>query len=410
MSVFTLIALVIVLTAVLLRFKCPIGPAILAGGALLWLFENPTLAPLVASFKSMITSSRTWDLIFALYFIMCLEVELRESGTLARMVTALRRVASTKTVIAVMPAFLGLLPSLGGARFSAPIVAEACRGTDIPAHDRAAANYWFRHICEFCSPIVPGMILGCAITHVHVGDMVVHLLWLSVVVFAAGWFFIMRPQKVPEDSKAGALSPEEKKENILSIVLAVSPVVFNLVLMLAFGIGAGLSTGITAALLFPLLIALKHPVPLKHVLVGALDKKLLFNTFCILYFVELLGELGILKALIDGFSGSGLPMAVIIAAIAALLGILTGISQAYIAIIMPLVAGIDTGGSYELTMNYAGIAMVFGYLGQILTPTHLCFTISVDYFHTDFLKTLVPVAESALVVGIVFSLWTYFMW
>ena len=44
MNVFILIAAAIVLIVVLLRFKCPIGPAILAGGALLWLIENPTSA------------------------------------------------------------------------------------------------------------------------------------------------------------------------------------------------------------------------------------------------------------------------------------------------------------------------------------------------------------------------------
>ena len=41
------------------------------------------------------------------------------------MVNALRRVFSgAKALLALMPAFLGLLPSLGGARFSAPIVDE----------------------------------------------------------------------------------------------------------------------------------------------------------------------------------------------------------------------------------------------------------------------------------------------
>ena len=185
MNVFLLIAAAIILIVVLLRFKCPIGPAILAGGALLWLFEDPTLRALTEDCHDMLTMNRTYDLLFALYFVMCLEIQLRRSGTLKGMVDALNRFfSSTKVVISSMPAFLGLLPSVGGARFSAPIVETACEGMDIKPESKAAINFWFRHICEFASPIIPGMILGCAIAHVSVADLVIHLFWMSVVAIA----------------------------------------------------------------------------------------------------------------------------------------------------------------------------------------------------------------------------------
>lgn len=91
MNVFLLIAAAIILIVVLLRFKCPIGPAILAGGALLWLFEDPTLRALTEAGHDMLTMNRTYDLLFALYFVMCLEIQLRRSGTLKGMVDALNR-------------------------------------------------------------------------------------------------------------------------------------------------------------------------------------------------------------------------------------------------------------------------------------------------------------------------------
>ena len=167
MNVFLLIAAAIILIVVLLRFKCPIGPAILAGGALLWLFEDPTLRALTEAGHDMLTMNRTYDLLFALYFVMCLEIQLRRSGTLKGMVDALNRFfSSTKVVISSMPAFLGLLPSVGGARFSAPIVETACEGMDIKPESKAAINFWFRHICEFASPIIPGMILGLSLIHI----------------------------------------------------------------------------------------------------------------------------------------------------------------------------------------------------------------------------------------------------
>lgn len=78
--------------------------------------------------KQMFTMQRTYDLLFALYFVVCLEIELRKSGCLKGMVQYLNHlIHSTKVTMAVMPAFLGLLPSVGGARFSAPIVDNASR-------------------------------------------------------------------------------------------------------------------------------------------------------------------------------------------------------------------------------------------------------------------------------------------
>ena len=96
MNVFLLIAAAIILIVVLLRFKCPIGPAILAGGALLWLFEDPTLRALTEAGHDMLTMNRTYDLLFALYFVMCLEIQLRKSGTLRKMVEALNRMFASE--------------------------------------------------------------------------------------------------------------------------------------------------------------------------------------------------------------------------------------------------------------------------------------------------------------------------
>ena len=225
MNIFLLIAAAIVLIVVLLRFKCPIGPAILAGGILIWLVESPTLTALTDAGQTMFTMSRTYDLLFALYFVMCLEIQLRKSGTLKGMVDALNRFfSSTKVVIATMPAFLGLLPSVGGARFSAPIVETACQDMDIDRNSKAAVNFWFRHICEFASPIIPGMILGCAIAHIGVADLVVHLFWMAIVAFAAGWFVMIRPLRFEEKRVTEAMTPELRRTSIINVVLAIAPV------------------------------------------------------------------------------------------------------------------------------------------------------------------------------------------
>ena len=90
---------------------------------------------------------------------------------------------------------------------------------------------------------------------------------------------------------------------------------------------------------------------------------------------------------------------------AEIIGILTGMSQGHVAIVMPIVAGLMPG-SIEL----AGVAMVFGVAGQMITPTHVCLMITIDYFKSDFFKTLKPVILAELIVLAVFSAWTWLTW
>ena len=179
MNIFLLLTIAMLMIILMLRRHIPIGPCMLTSGIFIWLMKAPALPYLVQALRETLTMPRTYDILFALYFVMCLEIELRTSGALAGMVQALQRIfSSAKVTLAVMPAFLGLLPSLGGARFSAPIVEEASKNLPIEQDHKAAINFWVRHIFEFSSPIIPGMIMACNIAGVSYSEFILHLAWL----------------------------------------------------------------------------------------------------------------------------------------------------------------------------------------------------------------------------------------
>ncbi len=393
----------IALIVVLLRKHIPIGIAILLAGLLIWLVNDRQPSSVTDALTNALTMSRTWDLMFALYFVMCLEIQLRQSGTLRGMVDALNSFfSSTRVILATMPAFLGLLPSLGGARFSCPIVDEASRDTTISAESKASINFWFRHVFEFCSPIVPGLLLGCSIAHIQIGTFIAHLAWVSVAAFVIGWIVMIMPLRFKEQRTPHALSAEERRTGLFNVMLAIAPILLNVVLMLVFNLNASLSMGLVAAALFPTLWLARRSVNVWTTLKGAFDVKLLGNVLCILVFIQLLMSTGVLEAITHSFEHSSLPVPVIIALTSVLIGTLTGMSQAHVAMVMPLVAQLAPG-SVEL----AGIAMVFGVAGQMWTPTHVCLTISIDYFKADYLKTLVPIVIAEGLLLALFSLWRY---
>ena len=272
MSTYIILLAAIALMVILIRKKVPIGPAILAGGLLIWLALDRRPASLWAAFKSMVTMPRSYDLLFALYFVVCLEIEMRKSGILNGLVQYLHHlIPSKKVTLAVMPAFLGMLPSIGGARFSAPIVKTVAEGQDISNESKALINFWFRHIMEFANPIVPGILLTCAIANVSVSSLIVHMLWVSAAMFIIGWFFFVAPLKIVEPTKEP--SDEMLAKYRIDFILALLPIFGVFALSMAFGLAASVSLLIIVGLLYPVLRLLKRDVSLKEIFVGAVEKK-----------------------------------------------------------------------------------------------------------------------------------------
>lgn len=406
MTTFLIVVAAMVLTLVLLKRKIPIGVAILAGGLFIWLMTGPTFAEIKNAVVQMATMPRSYDLVFALYLVICLEIELRKSGCLAGMVEALSRMfSSRKFTLAVMPAFLGLLPSIGGARFSAPIVQEAAKGFNATAEDKAAINFWFRHIFEFSSPLVPGMILACGIAGVKVGDLILYLGWLTVAAFILGWIVMVRGLKEDGTVEAKLVTRDEAHRHNWDFVLALIPVLANVFLMVAFGLYASVSMIIVVIAMIPILMLFNRHVSVKEVFVDALDFKMFANVISILLFIQLLESTGVLGQIVSAFQASPLPIPVIIALLSFFIGMLTGLSQGHVAIMMPIVAAISPGN-----LDLVAIAMVFGVAGQMITPTHLCLTITVDYFKSDFFKTLKPVLYAQIPLSILFAVVTYFVY
>lgn len=401
-SVFLVVIAAMILIVVLLRFKVLIGPAILSGGLLIWLFESRSFEKLWVAFTETLTMQRTWDLLLCLYFVMCLEVELRKSGSLHGMVVTLRNIfSSNKVTLAFMPAFLGLLPSLGGARFSAPIVQEASEGIAVDDEQKSAINLWFRHIFEFSNPLMPGVILACGIANVSIGDLIDQVGWVTILCFVLGWIFLIVPLKITDPEKA-TNTQHDRAIDWKSLILAFGPIVTSFLLIVAFDVQAALAMGLVVVAFIPLYFWFKRPISVKSVFTESLDKRLFFNVVCILYFIQLLTVIGTLDEIVNVFNNSALPQAVIIACLSFIFGVMTGMGQGYIAIVMPIVALMAPGN-----IVLVGIAMVYGMAGQMVTPTHLCILVTVEYFKSRLWKTIGKCGVLSLLMILIFSAWTY---
>ena len=381
---FTLVLLTIVL---LLRRKVMLGNAMFAGSIMLIILGSPTAATVTEAVETTIFNKGTWNLLAAMYLVMCLEYQLRTGGILDGMMAAIRRLASDRVLLALMPAFMGFLPSLGGAILSAPMVENASKEYPLSPEQKTAINYWFRHISEFCNPIVPAMLLSSEILQLPMGTLILHFGIFTLLSVAVGWIFWLRGLK--KRFQLGAISGADGKYRFL--LLAGGPIVANMLLVVLFNVSAA---GALAIVVLSLALILKQPLKdMKTMAVYALDKKLLWGVFAIILFQHTLTSTKIVDGLVLYLNSLGISYALMIGVAAFAVGLASGSAQGFVAVVFPLIAALSPGN-----IGLAAIGFVMGLAGHMLSPAHLCLVVTVQYFKADMLKALRPIVLLEIVM------------
>ncbi|WP_312562991.1 DUF401 family protein [Anaerospora sp.] len=368
-----------------LNRKVKMGNAMLAGSAILFILSEPTLAKLANAALRTATSHSTWEILFALYFVMCLEYQFRTGGIIdGLMATARSLLRSDRVLLAMMPAFLGFLPSLGGAIFSAPLVESASKPYSLSAETKTAINYWFRHIWEYTNPIFTGMLLASQISGLSLNALISHMAWLTVLSAVIGWLLFVSPLKKSQPSGNTAIISDSGSTSYHFLLLATAPIIANFVLVVFLKMPASISMALVVGAM--ILVLRQSLTDIRAMLLHALDSKLLWGIVGILFFQQVLQQSGAINEIALLLNAVAIPPTVVIGIIAFVAGLLTGTSQGFVAIAFPFIAVMAPG---DLTL--AMISFVMGTAGQMLSPAHMCLLVTLDYFHADFLKTLRPV-------------------
>jgi integral membrane protein (TIGR00529 family) len=368
-----------------LNRKVKMGNAMLAGSAILFILSEPTLAKLANAALRTATSHSTWEILFALYFVMCLEYQFRTGGIIdGLMATARSLLRSDRVLLAMMPAFLGFLPSLGGAIFSAPLVASASKPYSLSAETKTAINYWFRHIWEYTNPIFTGMLLASQISGLSLNALISHMAWLTVLSAVIGWLLLISPLKKNQPPGNTGIISESGSTSYHFLLLATAPIIANFILVVFLKMPASISMALVVGAM--ILVLRQSLTDIRAMLLHALDSKLLWGIVGILFFQQVLQQSGAINEIALLLNAVSIPSTVVIGIIAFVAGLLTGTSQGFVAIAFPFIAVMAPG---DLTL--AMISFVMGTAGQMLSPAHMCLLVTLDYFHADFLKTLRPV-------------------
>ena len=368
----------------LLRLKWNIGYVLLiASGLLAALYMMPVTA-VISTISTTIIDPITIKLFFALTFIRILELVLREKEVLSSMMDTSRKLLkSKKALIISMPLLIGLLPSLGGAYFSAPMVDAATKDEEISPEEKGFINYWFRHPWEYILPLYPGILLASAISKIELRSLIFANSAYAFLVFITGFMFSMRNIS-PEERKRG--SAEVKENNgqrseqprfRASELFAFLPVTLVLVLVIAFDMELHYSLAIIILMLFAhyrlppkeILRTLRHGFTLDVTI-------LIFGSMLFKFTMENSGSVVYLS---QYFTEKGIPRLPVILVLPFVSGLLTGLTVGFVGSTFPLIISL-AGGAH---LNQMTLAFAAGFTGVLMSPVHLCLVLTREYFKAD---------------------------
>lgn len=389
--------------------------ALLLGTLVLALWTGHSASSMLHVAGDRLISLDTLFLAVVIAGVIWLSSLMSEAGTMKDLVTSLRSRLSKRSILAALPAVVGLLPMPAGALFSAPLVQDADSESALTPRQKTHINYWFRHVWEFWWPLYPGVLLAVDLSGLPIWGIVGLMMPLFFVAIAAGYIFLLRgtPNGPPlprgKDDKAflPLILPTLTVIAVYAVLLLTAPALarFNKYLPMAIGIVCGLAV-----------LQVQRPLP------AAVWKKVVFSIkalslVAIIVLARVYGAF-IEAQLADGvfimdkvreeLNSFAIPALALVVVIPFISGLTTGITVGYIGASFPVILSLAGPSQHDL---YSTIVLGYasGYIGMMLSPIHVCLIVTNEYFKTGLLESLAGLLKPALMV-FTGAVWYAILW
>ena len=380
---------VLIIIVILLKRKWNLGVVMALSSVILAILYF--LAPLdfLNAFYAAATDKTTISLVVALTLIRIFENVMRKNGVMQQMMDSFRgMVMDRRILMASMPALIGLLPSMGGALFSAPMVDEASKNINISQEKKAFVNYMFRHPWEFVLPLYPGVILASAITSYPLRDLMLANMPYAMCLLIGGsiWGLSgigMQKEGFKKISRAGLMS--------------FLPLIIILIMVIGFHLNLSISIG---AVILGLYSAFRYsPKNIFQSLKEGFSWEIILIILGVMTFKAVLNSSGAVTNISAFFTEEGIPVLPVLFFLPFIYGLLTGLTVGFVGSTFPILLGLEN-------VNHIGaisFAFASGYVGVLLSPVHLCLVLTREYFKaamSGIYKKIIRVSVLIMIVAV----------
>jgi len=341
----------------------------------------------------------TVRLALAVILIMVLSELLRETGGLHGMVEALQSlIPSGRIVMAALPALIGLLPMVGGAMFSAPMVNEVGDRLNVDSERKTFVNYWFRHIWEYAFPLYPSMMLAAALLRMETFQLARATWPLTLTAVVSGAIFGLIDMRPMGDADGDPSAPGPKWKGLAANIW---PIVLVIVLSLTMPLDERVT------LILSLIVTIASYMIIKGLKIGLLGDivlrripwKTVLVIFGALIFRRVLEGSGAVHGVSQTLVESHVPPGLIAFVIPFMAGILTGLSHAAFSIGFPVVLPLVASAGAAPTPGWAAWMVAGAFLGVMWSPLHLCLSLTRVYFGAEWGPIYRRIAPATVLVA-----------
>jgi integral membrane protein (TIGR00529 family) len=396
---------------ILNRFRIHLGLSLLVGSMALALWADLGLKGWLKSSICSAVNFQTIGLVSIVGLILVMSRLMERSGHMTRLVGSFSLLSKDARVVgAVMPTLIGLLPMPGGALFSAPMVEASLNEHPVSGEQKTIINYWFRHVWEFWWPLYPGVVLALTLLDTNPWRYMGMMAPMTLFSILAGILFILRPigkTKVPSEGRPSLSEVRRFLWEMMPILVVI--LVMLLLLALAKGLRAlGIYVEITGvSSILPGLVAgvvwvcVVNHVTLSGLRAAVMDKGILpflLLVFSIMVFKGVMTESQTIGHIRDELMANKIPVLLIIMIMPFVSGLITGIAIGFIGTSFPLVIPLFQALPDYNSLALTAVAYTFGFVGMMVSPVHLCFLVSKDYYKAGLLKSYRYLALPTLTV------------
>ena len=391
----------IVLIIILVRFRVDLGVAMLAGAC--------TMA-LGAGFAPKWTALQIWAaaiekdtlLLFGrIATILALGALAGKLGYLDHFVSGLKKmIRDNRVVVALIPAFGGLLPMPGGTMLTAPMVGSALKDDDVSPEELLFISYWFRHVWEYIWPLYPGVVFAATLIDRSVSDVFLAGWPLTLAAIAGGVFFVLRHVRAGRNET----SPEVRRRAWPELIKGILP--FAVVITGALVLKIELILVVLAVIVLMAIFERARVSDVLQSLRKGVSPQIITLVFGVGAYKHLLIETGIRESVPEFLIQMQMPELLVIIAVPMLIGLITGVTLAFVGVTFPLLMPLF--GSPEPDMQLVMLAFGSGFVGCLISPVHLCLVLAREHFGATFVRFYRMMALPLvvlMVVAIAIVLW-----
>jgi hypothetical protein len=385
---------------ILIRLKVPLSITLSASAVILgWLYRM-TFAEIANGMLKTIISIENLYLILVLQLVLVFSALLKENGSMGRAIAALNRLfQDARFTVVFIPAVIGLLPVVGGAMLSAPLVAEASDELNLSRERRTFLNYWFRHVWEYTMPTFSAVFLTAGIVGISIADLVKTNIPLTGAAVLTGAYFGFKGVR-PVQSAAGKVKRNVGKDG-LDFVWNLMPFFLVIILTLCFDLHL-----LYSLVLMTLGTILLHRMKI-HTLIRLsrqhLSIDLAFLIWAMMLFKEILLSSGAMVNVTGELSRMGMPQVILLVIVPAVIAFVTGYAPAMVGLSFPVLLPIIQ--SSQSVASSTMLALASGICAHMLSPMHPCYVMTLKYNRASMAKTyrlLVAPVMITFLTGVVF--------